>query len=105
LQWQFISLDEVLQAISSVRDWRVRCKEGVDPERAYEAALQMRLDLFSMPRTFQIDAFSSENWSLSSDWRRWKFDLLEPARESAVSAETPALSVEGATNDKPLPAP
>lgn len=105
VQWQFVSLDEALQTISNVHDWRVRCKEGVDPKRTYEAALQMRLDLFSMPRTFQIDAFSGESWSLSSDWKRWKFDLPEPEKENAISVEMPAPPAAAATDSPPPPPP
>jgi hypothetical protein len=37
----------------------------------YQAAVRMRLDVSQLPKPFQITAFGSREWNLSSDWHRF----------------------------------
>jgi hypothetical protein len=37
----------------------------------YIAALRLRLDSSQLPRSFQVSAVGSREWSISSDWHRW----------------------------------
>ena len=59
--------------MASLAPWGVVDKAWVKPELQYEAALQMRLDLSQMPKTFQVSALSNKDWALSSGWWRWVF--------------------------------
>jgi hypothetical protein len=35
----------------------------------------MRLDTNQLPKPFQVDAMTSKEWSLNSDWRRFTFSF------------------------------
>ncbi len=39
----------------------------------YEAALRMKLDVNQLPKPFQLNALTSHEWQLASDWHRWTF--------------------------------
>ncbi len=73
----YATLDEALRVMARLRRWPVIEKGEVRPDQVYQAALRMRLDLTQMPKTFQVSALSSRDWSLSSDWQRWLFSPAE----------------------------
>lgn len=81
----YATLDEALRVMSRLRHWPVIEKGEVRSEKTYQAALRMRLDLTQMPKTFQVSALSSRDWSLSSDWQRW---LFIPAELAATPGES-----------------
>lgn len=81
----YATLDEALRVMSRLRHWPVIEKSEVRPDKTYQAALRMRLDLTQMPKTFQVSALSSREWSLSSDWQRW---LFSPAEFAAPAGES-----------------
>jgi hypothetical protein len=93
LHLRFDALKGALARIARVRDWRIATCENLTPGETYEAGLSLRLDVSSMPKTFQVDALSNRDWELSSGWRHWKFVLPETP-ESA--AEPPAAEPPGA---------
>ena len=97
LHQSFASLDEAVGAMSQLRGWQViDNKEAIHEDRVYQAALRLRLDLTQMPKTFQVSALSSRDWTLASDWLRWRF----VPQEAALSAEATGgknLGVEGGT--------
>ncbi|MDR1162247.1 MAG: DUF4390 domain-containing protein [Candidatus Accumulibacter sp.] len=104
LYQRFDSLADALARITRVRDWRVAGREDLVEGETYQAGLWMRLDLSSMPKTFQVDALSNRDWDLSSGWHRWKFVVPETRSDAAPlpAAETPA---DAAAETEPEGAP
>lgn len=78
LSQPFESLDEALALLKSVRNWRVADKGMFVPRDDYEAFVRMRLDVSQLPKPFQVNAITSREWTLGSDWR--ELDL--PAESS-----------------------
>ena len=54
--------------LKSVRQWRVIEKGMLSPGDSYEAQVRMRLDVNQLPKPFQVNAITSREWSLASDW-------------------------------------
>jgi hypothetical protein len=77
----FSSLTDALRVLSRVRSWPV-----LEPGQAiagadYQAALRMRLDVTQLPKPFQVNALTSREWNLASEWRRWPFRIKAPVTE------------------------
>jgi hypothetical protein len=68
LSQPFDSLDEALGLLKSVRQWKVIEKGMLSPGDSYEAQVRMRLDVNQLPKPFQVNAITSREWSLASDW-------------------------------------
>jgi hypothetical protein len=69
LSQPFESLDEALGLLKSVRNWNV-IEPGVLMARdSYDAQVRMRLDVTQLPKPFQVNAITSREWNLASDWR------------------------------------
>ena len=98
LHQSFASLDEAVGAMSQLRGWQVLDKEAIHEDRVYQAALRLRLDLTQMPKTFQVSALSSRDWTLASDWLRWRF----VPQEASTPAEAGAAKPQG-TEDGTMP--
>ena len=43
----------------------------------------MRLDVTQLPKPFQVNALTSRDWNLSSEWQRWPFRVKAPVTEKA----------------------
>jgi Domain of unknown function (DUF4390) len=69
LSQPFDSLEEALGLLKSVRQWKVIDKGVLSPGDSYEAQVRMRLDVSQLPKPFQVNAITSREWSLASDWR------------------------------------
>ncbi len=69
LSQSFESLDEALALLKSVRNWRVADKSVLIPRDEYDAQVRMRLDVTQLPKPFQVNAITSREWTLASDWR------------------------------------
>lgn len=69
LSQPFESLEEALGLLKSVRQWKVIEKGVLSPGDSYEAQVRMRLDVTQLPKPFQVNAITSREWSLASDWR------------------------------------
>ena len=69
LSQSFESLDEALGLLKSVRNWRVADKGVLNPRDEYDAQVRMRLDVTQLPKPFQVNAITSREWTLASDWR------------------------------------
>jgi hypothetical protein len=39
----------------------------------YEASIRLRLDVNQLPKPFQVNALTSRDWTLQSDWYRWSY--------------------------------
>ena len=69
------SMDEALGLLKSVRQWKVIEAGVLSPRDDYEAQVRMRLDVTQLPKPFQVNAITSREWNLASDWR----ELAVPA--------------------------
>ncbi len=74
LQLTFATLSEALGAMTHVRDWKVAERSALRLGEAYAAAVRMRLDTTQLPKPFQINAMTSRDWTLESDWKRFVFE-------------------------------
>jgi uncharacterized protein DUF4390 len=69
LSQSFESLDEALALLKSVRNWKVVDKGLLSSREDYDAQVRMRLDVNQLPKPFQVNAITSREWTLASDWR------------------------------------
>ena len=67
------SLDEVERFLSRVTSRPIARKDQLQKDVRYDAALRLRLDVNQLPKPFQVNALTSREWSLQSDWFRWSF--------------------------------
>jgi len=88
----FSSLDDALRVIgrqsaAPIDEALFRDDEGYiamilpDKDGDYIAAVRMRLDVTQLPKPLQVNALTTEDWILDSDWYRW---IVRPA--AALSA-------------------
>ena len=81
LYQSFSTLADALRILSRVRSWQVLEPGQVDAGTDYQAALRMRLDVTQLPKPFQVNALTSREWNLASEWRRWPFKVKAPVTE------------------------
>ena len=81
LYQSFSTLADALRVLSRVRSWQVLDPGQVSAGADYQAALRMRLDVAQLPKPFQVNALTSKEWNLASDWRRWPFKIRAPVTE------------------------
>jgi hypothetical protein len=79
LQQNYASLSEALAVLRRVRGWHVMDKSVPLADTTYQAAVRMRLDLALLPKPFQVNALTSREWHLDSDWRRFTWRPAPPA--------------------------
>ena len=82
LHQNFTTLEEALRTLARVRSWLIPLSAQFKTGDSYLGALRMRLDLTQLPKPFQVDALTSRDWNLSSDWKRWSFTLSAPVQEA-----------------------
>jgi hypothetical protein len=83
LYQSFSTLPEALRVLSRVRSWQVLERAEVGAGTDYQAGLRMRLDVTQLPKPFQVNALTSREWNLASEWRRWPFRVKAPVTEKA----------------------
>lgn len=64
----FDSLAEALATLRRVRGWRVADAAQLGGGGDIRAYARFRLDTSQLPKPFQVNALTSRDWSLSSDW-------------------------------------
>ena len=84
LQQNYASLSEALAVLRRVRSWPVLDKNVALADAPFQAAVRMRLDLTLLPKPFQVNALTSREWHLESDWKRFSW------RPGPASAAVPA---------------
>ena len=89
LYQQFATLNEALRTLSKIRNWQVVEKDVLQKNSSYRANLRMRLDTTQLPKPFQVDALTTKEWRLSSDWKRWKVDtgVIQNAASDFIEEE------------------
>jgi len=75
--WPIGSLDEALQELRQIRDWRVADVALFAPTTHYQGALRLRLDTSQLARPLQVNALNSSAWSLATPWAEFSFTLNE----------------------------
>ncbi len=70
----FPELADALGVMSRVRGWRVLEPDQVRPGAQYEAQVRLRLDTAQLPKPFQVNALTNREWTLSSEWKRFRFN-------------------------------
>jgi hypothetical protein len=83
LYQSFTTLPEALRVLSRVRSWQVLEHAQMIAGADYEAGLRMRLDVAQLPKPFQVNALTSREWNLASEWRRWPLSVKAPVTEKA----------------------
>lgn len=81
LYQSFSTLPDALRVLARVRSWQILERAEVSTGVDYQAALRMRLDVAQLPKPFQVNALTSREWDLGSEWRRWPFGAKAPVTE------------------------
>jgi hypothetical protein len=97
LQQNYASLGEALAVLRRVRNWLVLEKNVPLSDSSYQASVRMRLDLSLLPKPFQVNALTSREWHLESEWRRfgWRPGGPPPAPQPQSPPLAPAERREG----------
>lgn len=77
LHVNFASLNEALGFVMRMHDWKVLDHNAIKPGETYIAALRMHFDTSQLPKPFQLNAFTSREWVLESDWKRFSFEVTQ----------------------------
>lgn len=85
LQQNYASLGEALAVLRRVRNWQVLDKSAPVSDSNYQASVRMRLDLSLLPKPFQVNALTSREWHLESEWRRFGWRPAAPL--GAISSQ------------------
>lgn len=72
-----LSLDDSLQHIINLESWPINDLDQLDPAINYKGRLRLKLDTSLLPRPFQINAFNSSAWSLSTPWKNFTLKVLD----------------------------
>lgn len=89
LQQNYATLGEALAVLRRVRNWVVLDKAVPLSDANYVASIRMRLDLSLLPKPFQVNALTSREWHLDSEWRRFNW---RPGPPPAPGSPAPASS-------------
>jgi hypothetical protein len=89
LQQNYASLGEALAVLRRIRGWQVLERAAPLADNTYQAAVRMRLDLTLLPKPFQVNALTSREWHLDSDWKRFNWRPA-PAGSASPAAVSPA---------------
>lgn len=92
-QKSFETLDEAKDVLMQINNWKVVEKSLIEKNKAYNAALLVRLDQSKLPKAIQVDAIGSEKWNLTSQKYEW-------ALKDANSKEIINLKELNATDSK-----
>ncbi len=71
LYLSFNTLKDALQALTRLNGVRIADPGSMKKGGHYEARTQMRLDVSQLPKPFQVDALSSNDWNLASKPLSW----------------------------------
>ena len=88
LYQSFPTLKEALRLLARPRLFAIE-RQKITPGETYTAQVRMRLDAAQLPKAFQINALTSREWTLESDWKKFLF------RPEAGTAGGPVGSAPG----------
>lgn len=75
LQLGFSTLAEAIGVMTRIRDWKVLDRNAIEAGDTYIAAIRMRFDTSQLPKPFQLNALTSRDWTLESDWKRFSIEV------------------------------
>ena len=87
LYQSFPTLGEALRLLARPR-MPAFSRQQVKAGEAYVAHVRLRLDVAQLPKPFQINALTSRDWNLESEWRKIPFR----ADASAATSQSPAAA-------------
>jgi hypothetical protein len=70
-QKSFATLAELKAELDHVQEWKVVERAQLRKRYSYEARLRMKLDLSQLPKPLQVNALTSKDWNMESEWYRW----------------------------------
>lgn len=70
-QKTFATFSELKSELSHIQEWRVVERSQLKKRYTYEARLRMKLDLSQLPKPLQVNALTSKDWNMESEWYRW----------------------------------
>jgi hypothetical protein len=70
-QKSFATLAELKTELGHIQEWKVVERAQLRKRYSYEARLRMKLDLSQLPKPLQVNALTSKDWNMESDWYRW----------------------------------
>lgn len=76
-QRNYASLDEAMEDLSIIQDWKVFQKSDVEKGESYQAALLMRLDQKKLPKALQVESIGSGDWKMTSQRFEWSPSLFK----------------------------
>jgi len=82
LYQNFTTLPEALQALGRVHGWPVLGQDQVDNGISYIASVRLRLDPAQLPAPFRVSSVTNREWTVTSEWKRFRFTPLAPVREA-----------------------
>ncbi len=86
LHQNYASLGEALAVLRRVRGWLVLDKSVPLSDASYQTSVRMRLDLSLLPKPFQVNALTSREWHLESEWRRFSWRPGAPSSSGSPAA-------------------
>lgn len=69
------SLDEAMDTLRHIRNWRVAEVGELSNDKEYRGKLRVRLDTSLLPRPFQVNALNSSLWAPATPWAPFTFSL------------------------------
>jgi Domain of unknown function (DUF4390) len=69
------SLDEAMDTLRHIRNWRVAEVGELSSDKEYRGKLRVRLDSSLLPRPFQVNALNSSSWAPTTPWAPFTFSL------------------------------
>lgn len=72
LYQNFDNLQDALKVLGRVRSHPLLNKGALRKGAQYHAAVRMQLDESQLPKPLQVSALTSSDWSLDSEWLRWR---------------------------------
>ncbi len=76
-QRNYASLDESIEDLSIIQDWKVFQKSDVEKGELYQAVLLMRLDQKKLPKALQVEGLGSGDWKMTSQRFEWSPSLFK----------------------------
>ncbi len=71
---QFSNLDDVLNYLGEIRDYKLVEFEQIPQDNHYTGLFRAKLNIQSLPTPLRPLAYISSQWHLSSPWYEWKFE-------------------------------
>ena len=95
LYQSFPALKEALRLLARPRMTAIN-RQQVRPSETYVAQARLLLDVQQLPKAFQINALTSREWTLESEWRKFPFRPDGPGSAPAAAPSSGAGGAGGA---------